>query len=138
MCSKKYIFFVVLFLSGCASSSMQDRLAVFKSNAFKSPSRCDAEFTETQNAKYKVSEPFQVKYPLSAIRDKKEGFVKMEFDLNENGIPTEINIIESYPQRIFNKESERNLSRMRYELKPGLTSEDRTCLSAQLDYFLEE
>ncbi|MBB1270100.1 TonB family protein [Shewanella sp. SR44-3] len=117
---------------------MQDKLSLFKANAFKSPSRCDSEFTKAQNARYKISAPFQVQYPISALRDKKEGFVNMEFDLSQDGIPININIIESYPERMFNRESERNLSRARYELKSAGISTNNTCLSVQLNYFLQD
>ncbi len=42
----------------------------------KAPSRCDPEFSKIQNTKYKLSAPFQVKYPISATRDKIEGFMQ--------------------------------------------------------------
>ncbi|WP_157981911.1 energy transducer TonB [Aliidiomarina sedimenti] len=137
--------FIVLLLSGCSSVSeeekvlsMEDKLEMFEDNSVKRPSRCVSHSSVLQSGKYAMRMQPGPRYPPAALFDKREGFVVMEFDLTADGIPVEINIIESYPEYFFDLESIRSLSRSRYELKSGQEPGSMECFSIRFDYFLEE
>lgn len=78
------------------------------------------------------------KYPISAARDGKEGWVKLSFTIDEVGNTADIRVIDSDPPRVFDREAIRALRKWRYKPKivdgkavpqPGIT--------VQLDFKLD-
>jgi protein TonB len=57
------------------------------------------------------------KYPVSAARDGKEGWVKLSFTINEVGGVEDVQVIEADPKRIFDREAKRALSKWKYKPK---------------------
>ncbi|CAM3061051.1 energy transducer TonB [Vibrio rarus] len=55
------------------------------------------------------------RYPARALSRKIEGFVVMSFTINPNGRPTDIQIEQSQPKRIFDREAKRALQRWKYQ-----------------------
>ncbi|OBT16323.1 energy transducer TonB [Vibrio sp. UCD-FRSSP16_10] len=55
------------------------------------------------------------RYPTRALSRKIEGFVVMSFTINQNGRPTDIQVLQSQPNRIFDREAKRALQRWKYQ-----------------------
>lgn len=55
------------------------------------------------------------RYPNRAIKRKLEGYVIMRFTIDPTGKPTDIQIIESNPPRIFEREATRALRQWKYQ-----------------------
>lgn len=78
------------------------------------------------------------KYPMQAARDGKEGWVQLSFTINEVGGVDDIEVIDSEPKRIFDREARRALSRWKYKPKivNGKPVKQRN-MKVQLDFKLE-
>ena len=119
------VFLVSFILVGCQSTSSQviskyDQLVKYES-------RCDITKNESSIAITPLTR-VAPKMPKAAIKNRTQGYVKMEFDISESGKPIRINIVESYPNTLFNKVSVTALSKWVY--KPEAVQ----CSSLQLDY----
>ncbi|MGS2720491.1 energy transducer TonB [Paraglaciecola aestuariivivens] len=57
------------------------------------------------------------KYPVQAARDGKEGWVKLSFTINEVGGVEDVDVIDSDPKRVFDREARRALSKWKYKPK---------------------
>ena len=57
------------------------------------------------------------KYPISAARDGKEGWVELSFNINKVGGVEEVQVIKAEPKRIFDKEAKRALRKWKYKPK---------------------
>ncbi|WP_019027751.1 energy transducer TonB [Colwellia piezophila] len=66
--------------------------------------------------------------PYKAAISKIPGYVKMEFDIAENGKPVNINVIESFPNDLFHNVAINALKKWQY--KPVAAQ----CKSVQLDF----
>jgi TonB family protein len=124
---KVLISFIVTgtMLVGCQSTS--EKMISSDNQLFKYQSRCllhDAELANVDATAKKtdvvVLSRIPPKYPLEAIKSKIEGYSKMEFDISSEGRPININVIESYPKRLFNSAAKSALSGWKYEGKKGL------------------
>jgi len=79
------------------------------------------------------------KYPITAARDGKEGWVQLGFTISEIGTVTAPYIINSEPKRVFDKEALRALRKWKY--KPKMVegkAVQQTGQSIQLDFKLEQ
>lgn len=56
-------------------------------------------------------------YPQRALRMRAEGFVVMEFTIDEQGRPRNIKVIESEPVRLFDQAAMKALARWKYQPK---------------------
>jgi TonB family protein len=133
-CSKGLLTLVlVTIFSGCSSTDDIAELAA--SQPIKYESRCGIhENTREENLKMDksasllyVSPP---KYPVYAALNGIEGYVRLEFDISENGKTTNINVIESFPGNVFDKVAVIALSGWQYE------SNASQCTSVQLEFKL--
>ncbi|WP_404393928.1 TonB family protein [Pseudoalteromonas phenolica] len=62
-------------------------------------------------------------YPAMSKKMQHEGYVTMQFDIDTNGKPINIEIIEQQPQRIFNREAIRAFKQWRYPANNPLTAQ---------------
>ena len=79
------------------------------------------------------------KYPPEAARDGKEGWVRLSFTINEVGGVEDIEVIDSEPRRIFDREARRALRKWKY--KPKIVegkAVKQPDMFVQLDFKLEQ
>ncbi len=78
------------------------------------------------------------RYPAKAARDGTEGWVKLSFDITETGAVDNVEVIESKPRRIFDREAKRALLKWKYRAKVVDGKPVRqTGLTVQLDFTLD-
>lgn len=79
------------------------------------------------------------KYPVQAARDGKEGWVKLQFTINEVGGVEDIVVLEAEPKRLFDREARRALAKWKY--KPKIVDgkpQKQFNMFVQLDFTLEK
>jgi len=59
--------------------------------------------------------PIQPRYPIKQLNNKIEGWVKVEFTVNEFGKVSNIKVLDSQPKRVFNNEVKRALMKSKFE-----------------------
>ena len=67
------------------------------------------------NAQTKAIERAQPKYPIQAARDRVEGYVKLSFDINENGETSDIKVIDESPEKVFSEQAILAVTKWKYE-----------------------
>jgi protein TonB len=79
------------------------------------------------------------KYPVQAARDGKEGWVKLSFTINEVGGVEDVDVIDSDPKRVFDREARRALSKWKYKpkIEDGKPMK-QFGLTVQLDFKLDQ
>ena len=80
----------------------------------------------------------QPRYPSKALRQGKQGYVVLSFDINEAGRVINIAVIEAKPKRLFEREAQRALKKWKY--KPMLVNGEAVSQLGQkirLDFQLE-
>ena len=79
------------------------------------------------------------KYPIDAMREGTEGWVKLAFDINKVGKVVNISVIDSQPKRIFDKAARQALRKWKYQAKSvdgqAVYQKSRT---VQLDFSMEQ
>ncbi|EKE82849.1 energy transducer TonB [Idiomarina xiamenensis] len=78
------------------------------------------------------------RYPPEAARDGTEGWVRLRFTIDETGGVTDVEIIDSEPRRVFDREARRALLRWKY--KPKVVDGKavrQTGQTVQLDFNLQ-
>lgn len=79
------------------------------------------------------------KYPTDAARKGIEGWVQLSFSIASDGTVTDIDVIDSQPARVFDREAKRALQKWKYKptFKNG-KAERQTGMSVVLDFKLEQ
>jgi TonB family protein len=78
------------------------------------------------------------KYPIEAARDNQEGSVILQFDIAKDGSTDNIQVIESFPQQVFDMVSVTALEQWTYKPRiQGGQAQRQTGLTVQLDYRLD-
>lgn len=75
------------------------------------------------------------KYPIQAAQNNQEGSVILQFDITKDGSTDNIQVIESFPQQVFDKVSVAALKQWTYKPRiQGGQAQRQTGLTVQLDY----
>ena len=78
------------------------------------------------------------KYPIEAAQNKQEGSVILQFDIAKNGSTDNIQVLEAFPQHVFDKVSVTALKQWTYKPKiQGGQAQRQTGLRVQLDYRMD-
>ena len=78
------------------------------------------------------------KYPIEAAQNKQEGSVILQFDIAKDGSTDNIQVIESFPQQVFDKVSVTALKQWTYKPRiQGGQAQRQTGLTVQLDYRMD-
>jgi TonB family protein len=79
------------------------------------------------------------KYPVEAARDNQEGSVILQFDITKNGSTDNIQVIESFPQQVFDKNAITALKQWIYKPRiQGGQAQRQSGLKVQLDFRLDK
>jgi protein TonB len=102
----------------------------------------DTNFKEYEGMNNREARPIvrvNPKYPLAAMREGTEGWVKLAFDINKVGNVVNISVIDSQPKRIFDKAARQALRKWKYQAKSvdgqAVYQKSRT---VQLDFSMEQ
>ncbi|WP_448565866.1 TonB family protein [Thalassotalea ganghwensis] len=78
-------------------------------------------------------------YPMDAAQKGIQGWVKLQFDINKVGQVINVEVIDSQPSRIFDREAKKALKKWKYKAKVenGQAIEQKN-VSIQLDFTLEQ
>jgi protein TonB len=102
----------------------------------------DTSFKEYEGMNNREARPIvrvNPKYPLAAMREGTEGWVKLAFDINKVGKVVNVSVIDSQPKRIFDKAARQALRKWKYQAKSvdgqAVYQKDRT---VQLDFSMEQ
>lgn len=78
-------------------------------------------------------------YPVKAARDNIEGGVILQFDITKDGSTDNIEVIESFPQQVFDKHAITALKQWTYKPRiQGGQAQRQTGLKVQLDFRLDK
>ena len=103
-----------------------------------------ANLTETAHS---IDKPFMAtpviriepKYPVEAARDNQGGSVILQFDITKNGSTDNIQVIESFPQQVFDKNAITALKQWTYKPRiQGGQAQRQSGLKVQLDFRLDK
>lgn len=120
----KNIFFIVVFIlcmliiSGCVSSP-----AINPSDAL-----IKQEYRPTPSNDKNTAKPLQVKqpcFPAKAVRQKAEGWVQLEFSLDNKGRPKQIISLDDSPRGVFQNCALSSLKHWIFEVPATHEKEDR-------------
>lgn len=78
------------------------------------------------------------RYPVQAARDGIEGFVIVAFDINEVGAVENVQVVDSRPLRVFDREAKKAVSKWKYKplIEDGVPVRTRGVMT-QLDFTLQ-
>lgn len=79
------------------------------------------------------------KYPVKALQNGTQGWVKLAFDINEIGKVINVKVIDSEPKRVFDKAAKQALKKWKYRAKSvdGKQIQQRD-FTVQLDFNMEQ
>jgi len=79
------------------------------------------------------------KYPIDALRNGTQGWVKLAFDISEIGEVINIKVIDSQPKRVFDKAAKQALKKWKYKAKSMNGKQiQQQSLTVQLDFNMEQ
>ncbi|MDN2483315.1 energy transducer TonB [Vibrio agarivorans] len=79
------------------------------------------------------------RYPAQALRRKMEGYVVMKFTIDPTGKPTDIEVVEAEPRRVFEREAIRALNNWKYQPKvENGTAVSQPGQTVKLEFQLEQ
>ncbi|MGR5268157.1 TonB family protein [Vibrio astriarenae] len=79
------------------------------------------------------------RYPAQALRRKMEGYVVMKFTIDPTGKPTDIEVVEAEPRRVFEREAIRALNNWKYQPKvDNGTAVSQPGQTVKLEFQLEQ
>ncbi|MDR9827256.1 energy transducer TonB [Vibrio sp. FNV 38] len=103
--------------------------------AINAPSFTDFAVNQQVMPLYRV-EP---RYPPNALRRKLEGYVVMQFTIDPTGKPTDIEVIEANPSRVFEREAQRALKSWKYQPRvEGGSAVSQPGQTVKLEFQLEK
>ncbi|CAM4378279.1 energy transducer TonB [Vibrio agarivorans] len=103
--------------------------------AISAPSFGDFSVNQQVMPLYRV-EP---RYPAQALRRKMEGYVVMKFTIDPTGKPTDIEVVEAEPRRVFEREAIRALNNWKYQPKvENGTAVSQPGQTVKLEFQLEQ
>lgn len=129
---KSYKVLALLLLAGCQLTE-NNEVVFYESNCPPMTASQKGTINNTSVPTFR-KDP---KFPISAARAGKSGYVKMEFDISKEGNPININVIESYPSDIFADAATESLSHWKYT--PVVNQGEvilSKCHSVQLEFIL--
>jgi TonB family protein len=127
---KSFVFISFIFLIGCQSTQNED-VARFESKCPTMSASEKGSLNATSSPVFRTNP----KYPISAARERIEGYVKFEFDISKDGNPINIQVIESYPADTFVYVAKNSLSDWKFS--PVIKNKEAIlskCHSVQLDF----
>lgn len=65
----------------------------------------------------RVIKSVKPRYPLKAVRESIEGWVKLSVDVNEQGAVTKVKVVDAHPPRIFEKEAIESMEQWQFQSK---------------------
>ena len=79
------------------------------------------------------------KYPIGALRDGIQGWVRLAFDISEIGEVINVKVIDSQPKRVFDKAARQALRKWKYRAKSvDGTQIQQQNFTVQLDFNMEQ
>ena len=106
------LLFTSLIISGCKSTE-NFSLVKYDSRCENHSNTIEENINKKTHSRLISTKP--PKYPAEAARKGIEGYVKLEYDISENGNPVNISVTESYPSTIFEQAAIYSLKGWQYE-----------------------
>ena len=109
------LFFIVLCVSSCASTEVRE-----------------APVVEQKSTPFACKQPPQ--FPVSAIRKKIEGWVIVEYSLDNEGYPLDMVVFDSSPKGYFEKSAIKSMSSCRFKAPSEVVLGERLKFTLDFKY----
>ncbi len=110
------ILLLFFFLSSCVSMTPPKDIAC-QTTSRNTDQKKITKIDNTANYKYIAVHKEPPLYPIKAFQEKIEGWVKMEFKVNNEGTVVNLRVVDSYPNNIFDDAALNAVSKWLFKLK---------------------